>query len=111
MDFLETVAFLGIGLVGLIALGATFLALWRGASDKPVLLYAMLRRQGDDVARVATASGSRDFAVAVTVLHARNGASAPGSTRASARGRRVLLQRPDVSRFAPATPRPRPRWT
>jgi Family of unknown function (DUF6455) len=66
VDFLEMVAFLGIGVVGLIALGATFLALWRGASDKPVLLYAMLRRQGDDVARVATDSGSRAFAVAVT---------------------------------------------
>lgn len=65
MDFLETIAFLGAGLVALIAVGATFLVLWRGASDAPVLLDAMLRRQGDDVARLATASGSRDFAVAV----------------------------------------------
>jgi len=67
MDFLETVAFLGAGVVCAIALAAVFLAMWRGAgSDRPVLLYALLRRQGDDIARVATASGSRDFAVAVT---------------------------------------------
>ena len=65
MEFMQMVAFLGIGFVGLIALGVTFLALWRGASERPVLLYAMLRRQGDDVARVATGSGSSDFALAV----------------------------------------------
>jgi hypothetical protein len=65
MEFMQMVAFLGIGFVGLIALGATFLNLYRGASDKPVLLYAMLQRQGGGVARVATASGSRDFALAV----------------------------------------------
>jgi hypothetical protein len=65
MDFLETVAFLGASLVGLIALGATFLALWRGAPNAPVFLHAMLSRQGADVARIATASGSREFAIAV----------------------------------------------
>lgn len=66
MDFLETVAFLGVGFVSLVALGATILAFARGAgSDTPLLLYSMLRRQGDDVARMATASGSREFAVAV----------------------------------------------
>jgi hypothetical protein len=65
MDFLETVAFLGAAVVGAIALAAIFLAMWRGAPDVPVFLHAMLSRQGEDVARIATASGSRDFAIAV----------------------------------------------
>ena len=75
MDFLETVAFLGGGLVGAIALAAVFLALWRGAPDVPVFLHAMLRRQGDDVARLATASGSRDFALAVNQCRCCNAAA------------------------------------
>jgi hypothetical protein len=33
--------------------------------DAPVLLYEVLRRQGDDVARLAIASGSRSFELAV----------------------------------------------
>jgi hypothetical protein len=65
MEFMQTVAFLGLGFIGLIVLGIALVALWRASSDQPVLLHAMLRSQGDHVARVATASGSRDFAVAV----------------------------------------------
>ena len=64
MDLLESLA-LSVGLLGLIALGAVVIGLWRGASDGKVLLYEMLARQGGDVARTALASGSRDFAVAV----------------------------------------------
>lgn len=59
------VAFLSGGLLGAIALAAVFLALWRGAPDVPVFLHAMLSRQGADVARIATASGGGDFAIAV----------------------------------------------
>ena len=65
MDLLQSLAF-SVGLLGLIALGAVAIGLWRVASDGRVLLYEMLARQGDDVARTALASGSRDFAVAVT---------------------------------------------
>ncbi len=67
MDFIEIVAYLGAGFVGFLVLGAIVLASWRGGapSDAPVLLYSLLRRLGDDTARAATASGSRDFAVAV----------------------------------------------
>lgn len=65
MEFMQTVAFLGLGFIGLIVLGIALAALWPSSSDKPVFLHAMLRSQGDDVARVATASGSRDFALAV----------------------------------------------
>jgi len=67
MDFMETVAYLGAAVVFAIALAAIFLAYWRRAEayDAPVLLYPMLRRQGRDVARLAVASGGRDFALAV----------------------------------------------
>src|SRR4051812_7437620 len=65
MEVMQTVAFLGVGFMGLVVLGIALVALWRGCSDNPVLVHAMLRRQGDDVARLATASGSRDFALAV----------------------------------------------
>ena len=64
MDLLESLAF-SVGLLGLIALGAVAIGLWRGTPDGQVLLYEMLARQGGDVARTALASGSRDFAVAV----------------------------------------------
>jgi hypothetical protein len=65
MAFLETVGFLGGALFVVIVVAAVFMASWSHASGGPVLLYEMLRRQGDDVARFATASGSRDFALAV----------------------------------------------
>lgn len=65
MAFLETVGFLGGALFAVIVVAAIFMALWSRVSAGPVLLYAMLRRQGEDVARFATASGSRDFALAV----------------------------------------------
>lgn len=64
MDLLESLAF-SFGLLGLIAFSILAMGLWRGAPDGRVLLYKMLARQGDDVARIATASGSRDFAMAV----------------------------------------------
>ena len=64
MDLLESLVFC-FGLLGLIALGILAMGLWRSAPDGQVLLYQMLGRQGDDVARIALASGSRDFAVAV----------------------------------------------
>ena len=65
MEFMQMVAFLGLGFIGLIVLGIALFALWRSSFGKPVLVYAVLRSQGDDVARVATASGNRDFALAV----------------------------------------------
>jgi hypothetical protein len=34
--------------------------------DSPIYLYEMLRRQGDAVARLALASGGRDFRLAVS---------------------------------------------
>lgn len=64
MDLLASLA-VSVGLLGLIALGAVAIGLWRSAPGGQVLLYDMLARQGKDVARTALASGSRDFAVAV----------------------------------------------
>jgi hypothetical protein len=66
MDMIATVAFLGGIAFGLIVLGAIVLAFWRGsASDAPVLLYEMLRRQGPAAACLAVSSGNRGFALAV----------------------------------------------
>jgi hypothetical protein len=63
---MEMVAFLGAAVLCGIVLAAIVLALWQGAgNDAPVLLYPMLRSQGEEVARMATASGSRNFALAV----------------------------------------------
>jgi hypothetical protein len=64
MDLLESLA-LSFGLLGLIALSILAMGRWRSAPGGWVLLHEMLARQGDDVAHIATASGSRDFAVAV----------------------------------------------
>jgi len=64
MDLLQSLA-ISVGLLGLIALGAVAIGLWRGTPDGQVLLYEMLARQGGDVAHAGLASGSREFAVAV----------------------------------------------
>lgn len=65
MDLLESVAFLGGAVFAVIVVAAIVMALWNRVADSPVLLYTMLRRQGDDVARLATTTGGRDFALAV----------------------------------------------
>jgi len=65
MEFMQMVAFLGLAFIALIVMGIALVALWRSKSGRPVLLHAVLRRQGDDVAWVATASGGRDFVRAV----------------------------------------------
>ena len=66
MEFLSLIAAMGGTLLALIIIVTVLLALWPGnAVEKPVLLERVLRRQGDDVAYRALASGSNDFAVAV----------------------------------------------
>ena len=65
MDFLESVAILGGALLAVITVAAVVAAEWRNIPEGPVPLYEMLRRQGDDAAGLALASGSRDFAVAL----------------------------------------------
>ena len=66
MNMVYAVTFFGSIAVGLIVLAAIVLAFRQGpGSEAPVLLYEVLRRQGDEVARLALASGSRSFALAV----------------------------------------------
>ena len=66
MDLLTMLAAYGAAALIVLVLGAVMLALWRGdAGVGSVLLEKMLRRQSDDAARRALASGSRDFAIAV----------------------------------------------
>ena len=66
MELLPLIAVMGGALFVLAVIGAVLLALWsRDAVEAPLLLERVLRRQGDDVAHRALASGNRDFAVAV----------------------------------------------
>ena len=65
MDFLETLAILGGTLLAVIAVAAVVAAQWRNLPEGPVPLYEMLRRQSNEAAGLALASGSRDFAVAL----------------------------------------------
>jgi hypothetical protein len=66
MELLSLIAVMGGTLLGLVITAAVLLALWsRDALEKPLLLERVLRRQGDDVAHRALASGSQDFAGAV----------------------------------------------
>jgi len=64
MSLLETVAVLATFGVGFITLCAILLA-WRAPQTEPVMIYTLLRRQGDQVARAAIAAESRDFRLAV----------------------------------------------
>ena len=66
MELLTTIAIFSSGLLGLLVVALFIFAIF-GPPDnaKPLLLERALRRQGDDVARRAIGSGSRDFAVAV----------------------------------------------
>jgi hypothetical protein len=74
MDMIYTVTFFGSIALGLIVLAAIALSFLSGAGPgAPVLLYDMLRHQGDGVARLAIASGSRGFELAVReCLHCSN---------------------------------------
>lgn len=67
MELLGSIAVMGAGLITLFIAACIVLALWRESQgdSAPVLLEQLLRRQGDDVARRALASGSNDFALAV----------------------------------------------
>lgn len=66
MELLPLIAVMGGALFVLAVIGAVLLALWsRDAVEAPLLLERVLRRQGDDLAHRALASGSHDFAVAV----------------------------------------------
>jgi len=67
MELAALIAALGGGLLVLLIATCIVLTLWsQGFGDaSPVLLGEMLRRQGDEVARLALASGDRSFAVAL----------------------------------------------
>ena len=66
MELLSLIAIMGGALLALVIAGAALLAFWsRNAVEMPLLLERVLRRQGDDVAHRALASGSNDFALAV----------------------------------------------
>src|SRR4051812_47513692 len=67
MDFLTTIAFTGAALIGVFLAVCVLLAALHGASAeaRPVLLAEMLRRQGNDVARLALSTGGPGFANAV----------------------------------------------
>lgn len=66
MELLSLIAVAGGALFVLAVAGAVLLALWsRDAVEAPLLLERLLRRQGDDLASRALASGDQYFAVAV----------------------------------------------
>jgi hypothetical protein len=66
MDFLASVAAISGAALAILIIVIVALTLWRqDVGDRPLLLDQALRRQGDDVANRAIASGSHDFAVAV----------------------------------------------
>lgn len=67
MELLGSIAIMGAALITLLIGACIALALWRegGSDSSPVLFEQVLRRQGDDVARRALASGSEEFALAV----------------------------------------------
>lgn len=66
MELLASLA-VSVGLLGLfVSIYLVLMLLQQGFGDaSPVLLEKMLRRQGDDVARLALASGDRNFALAL----------------------------------------------
>lgn len=63
MQFLEAVAVMGALAIMLTVGGWIAVSLWRQGWDvaRPVLLDRVLRRQSEDAARLAIASGSSDF--------------------------------------------------
>ena len=67
MELLSLIAAMGASLLALFIGACIVVILWnQGFGDSTaVLLEQMLRRQGDDVARLALASGDRGFAVAL----------------------------------------------
>lgn len=68
MELLSSIAIMSGSLLALFIGACVVVLLWQqGFGDaSPVLLERMLRRQGDNVARLALASGDRSFAVAVS---------------------------------------------
>jgi hypothetical protein len=66
MELLTSIAIFSSGLLGLLVVALFIFAIFGPPGNaKPLLLEQALRRQGDDVARRASASGSHDFAMAV----------------------------------------------
>lgn len=67
MELLGSIAVMAAGVLAVFIGFCIVATLWsEGFGDSsPVLLEEMLRRQGDDVARLALASGDRNFAHAV----------------------------------------------
>src|SRR4051812_21657896 len=66
MELISLIAAIGTTALAAVVLAIVVLALWRqDGAGKPLLLEQALRRQGNDVAHRALASGNRDFAVAV----------------------------------------------
>ena len=67
MELLGSIAAMAAGVLAVFIGFCIVVTLWsEGFGDSsPVLLEKMLRRQGDDVARLALASGDRRFAQAV----------------------------------------------
>lgn len=67
MELAVSIAVMGAGLLALFIGAGIVITLWnRGLDDSsPVLLEQMLRRQGDETARLALASADRNFAFAL----------------------------------------------
>ena len=66
MEFLALLAALSASVLAVLIVAIIILTLWSHQDGgKPLLLECVLRRQGDDLAYRALASGDRDFAVAV----------------------------------------------